>query len=430
MPRLLFPSTGFTTADAAHYYRAIAKVLLPHLRDVPLSFKRYPDTIEGESFWEKDAPSFTPKFVQTFCVPRRSGPDIHYILANDVRTLTWLAESGGIELHPFLHRVPHIERATSVVFDLDPGEGASIVECCEVALLLRDALAGIGFESFAKVSGSKGLQVYVPLNGDATHDATEAFARVVAEEMAKKYPALAVAKMAKQLRARKVLIDWSQNADFKTTVSVYSLRAKRERPYVSMPVKWDEVASKRDLDFQPPDAIARLKKIGDLFAPVLTMTQQLPWNVAGGRLPVARKPETENSLPKPKSQSGRRLFVMPNAHELWLEMGGEFHRWTLQGDRATPAGRLAIEKSWYRGEGDAYDIGAYELIEGSYARDRFALWFTGRTLNGEWLLEKLRHPERSRGTWEGWRRDERATAHPGPSTTLGMTATWRFRPAA
>lgn len=385
MSRTLFPVNGFTTADAVKYYRTIAKYLLPHLRDVPVSFKRYPDTIDGESFWEKDAPSFTPKFVETFAVPRRSGADIHYILVNDVRTLTWLAEIGGIEIHPFLHRVPYIERATSVVFDLDPGEGASIVECCEVALLLRDALRGIGFESFAKVSGSKGLQVYVPLNGDATHAATEAFARVVAEEMAKAHPALAVAKMSKQLRARKVFIDWSQNADFKTMVSVYSLRATRERPYVSMPVTWEEISSKRALDFEPGAAVARLRKVGDLFAPMLT-------KVAGDQLPVTgnRKPATGNPFPNPRSQSGRRLFVMPNANELWLEMGGEFHRWTLRRDRATPAGRLAIDKSWYRGEGGAHDIGAYELIEGSYARNRFALWFTGRTLTGEWLLEKVR----------------------------------------
>lgn len=151
-----------------------------------MSFKRYPDTIDGESFWEKDAPSFTPKFVKTYAVPRRGGGSaIRYIVINGIRTLTWLAETGGIEIHPFLHRTTHIERATSVVFDLDPGEGASIVECCEVALLLRGALEGIGLASLPKVSGSKGLQIYVPLNGDATHEVTQPFARLVAEEVAK-----------------------------------------------------------------------------------------------------------------------------------------------------------------------------------------------------------------------------------------------------
>jgi bifunctional non-homologous end joining protein LigD len=397
---VLFPATGFTTADAAKYYHAVAEYLLPHLRNMPLSFKRHPDTIEGESFWEKDAPSFTPKFVKTYAVPRRSGEsEIHYIVINGVKTLTWLASIGGIELHPFLHRIPHVERATSVVFDLDPGKGASIDECREVALLLRDALEAIGFTSFAKVSGSKGLQVYVPLNTDATHDVTEPFARLVAEELARKYPKLAVAKMAKQLRAKRVFIDWSQNADFKTTVSVYSLRSKKERPYVSMPVTWEEVASSRALELEPEAAIRRLHKRGDLFKPVLTMKQRLP--IRQARAPVA-PPRDEDvfvhgiRLPKARSQSGRRLFVMPKGDELWLEMGGEFTRWILRPDRegegkliAMHAGRFRIDKAWYRGEEEATDIGAYELIEGSYERNRFDLFFTGRTLRGEWVLQKI-----------------------------------------
>jgi len=403
MTRLLFPATGFTTDDAVAYYRAVAKYLLPHLRNVPLSFKRYPDTIEGESFWEKDAPSYTPKFVKTYAVPRRSGAsEIRYVIVNDVKTLTWLASIGGIELHPFLHRIPHVERATSVVFDLDPGEGASLDECREVALLLRDALEGIGFTSFAKVSGSKGLQVYLPLNTGAAHDVTQPFARLVAEELARKHPKLAVAKMSKQLRAKRVFIDWSQNADFKTTVSVYSLRTKRERPYVSMPVTWEEVASSRVLEFEPDAAIRRLRRKEDLFKPVLTMKQRLP--IGQAEAPVAPPRDEERDvvvhgirLPKARSQSGRRLFVMPEADELWLEMGGEFARWSLRADQtAVPAGRLRIDKSWYRGEKEAADIGAYELIEGGYARNRFDLFFTGRTLEGRWLLEKVRRSWRFR----------------------------------
>ena len=402
MPRLLFPSTGFTTADAVKHYRAVAPYLLPHLRNVPLSFKRYPDTIEGESFWEKDAPSFTPKFVKTYAVPRRSGEsEIRYVVINGVKALTWLASAGGIELHPFLHRIPHLERATSVVFDLDPGEGASIDECREVALLLRDALEGIGFTSLAKVSGSKGLQVYVPLNTNATHDVTQPFARLVAEELARKYPKLAVAKMAKQLRAKRVFIDWSQNADYKTTVSVYSLRSKRERPYVSMPLTWREVQSARVLEFEPEAAIRRLRQKGDLFKPVLTMKQRLPFRQA--EAPVAPRADDEREivvhgirLPKPKSQSGRRLFVMPKDDELWMAMDGQFTRWILRPDRegggkliAVHAGRFRIDRSWYRGEEEATDIGAYELIEGSFERNRFALWFSGRVLRGEWLLQKI-----------------------------------------
>jgi bifunctional non-homologous end joining protein LigD len=395
VPRVLFPATGFTTADAVAYYRAIAKYLLPHLRDVPLSFKRYPGTIEGESFWEKDAPSFTPKFVKTYAVPRRSGAsEIRYVVVNGVKALTWLASIGSIELHPFLHRIPQVERATSVVFDLDPGEGASIDECREVALLLRDALEAIGFTSFAKVSGSKGLQVYVPLNTDATHDVTQPFARLVAEELARKYPKLAVAKMAKQLRAKRVFIDWSQNADFKTTVAVYSLRAKRERPYVSMPVTWEEVASSRALEFEPEAAIRRLRRKGDLFKDVLTMKQRLPIRQAGAPVAPRRDEDAEVvvhgiRLPKARSQGGRRLFVMPKSDELWLEMGGEFTRWLLRPEHAIPAGRIRIDKSWYHGEQEAVDIGAYELIEGGYEQNRFDLFFTGRTLQGEWLLQKI-----------------------------------------
>jgi bifunctional non-homologous end joining protein LigD len=272
--RVLYPATGFTKKQAIDYYKRAAKFLLPHLKNVPLSFKRYPDTVRGESFWEKDAPSFTPRWVKTIAVPRRAGEsDIHYVVVNDVKTLTWLVDTGGIELHPFLHRAPKLDVATSVVFDLDPGTGASIDECCEVALLLRDALGKIGFESLAKVSGSKGLQVYVPLNTNATHDTTEAFARLVSDELARAYPKLVVSKMAKQLRARRVFIDWSQNADYKTTVAVYSLRAKRESPFVSMPLTWTEVARHAPLEFTPDAALKRLARKGDLFAPVLRMKQ-------------------------------------------------------------------------------------------------------------------------------------------------------------
>src|SRR5947209_13147443 len=275
--RVLFPKSGFTKDDAIDYYERVAKWLLPHLKNVPVSLKRYPDTIRGESFWEKDAPSFTPDWVRTVAVPRRSGEsDIHYIVIDDARTLAWVADVGGIELHPFLHRAPRIEHATSVVFDLDPGEGASMKKCCDVALVLRDALAALQLKSFAKVSGSKGLQVYVPLNGTASHSATESFARFVAEELARRNPKLVTAKMGKQFRAKKVFIDYSQNADYKTTVSVYSLRAKRERPFVSMPVSWEEVEAADDLDFDPDAAIARLKKSGDLFAPVLRLKQTIP----------------------------------------------------------------------------------------------------------------------------------------------------------
>jgi bifunctional non-homologous end joining protein LigD len=411
--RVLFPKTGFTKDDAIEYYQSVATWLLPHLRKVPVSFKRYPDTVRGESFWEKDAPSFTPEWVRTVAVRRRGGEsDINYILINNVPTLTWVADAGGIEIHPFLHRTPRIDRATSVVFDLDPGEGASIKGCGKVALLLRDALAALKLTSFAKVSGSKGLQVYVPLNGYATHEATEGFARFLAEELARRDPKRVVAKMGKQFRARKVFIDWSQNADYKTTVSVYSLRATRDRPFVSMPVTWEEVESGEVLEFDPEAAIKRLKKMGDLFAPVLRLRQRIPLPLGGGSSTKA-EPESDEvvirgiRLPRPRSQSGRRLFLVPKSdmgNELWMDMRGKFKRWILRPDReggrqlvAMPAGEFAIDPSYFRGEVPAEwrdrisiaDIGSYELIDGSFPRRRFDLWFSGNTLSGEWILEKV-----------------------------------------
>jgi bifunctional non-homologous end joining protein LigD len=416
--RVLFPESGFTKADAVDYYRRVAKWLLPHLKNVPVSFKRFPDTVRGESFWEKDAPSFTPEWVKTFAVPRRSGESsIRYLVVNDVRTLKWVAEAGGIELHPFLHRTTKPERATSVVFDLDPGAGADLGDCCRVALLLREALLRIELESYAKVSGSKGLQVYVPLNGTLTHDVTLPFSRLVAEELARQHPKLVTAKMGKQFRARKVFIDWSQNADFKTTVAVYSLRAKSEQPFVSMPVTWEEV-EEADVDalyFSPDDALRRLAKLGDLFAPVLHKKQTLA-GLEGVASAPARAPAADEEaaevvvegirLPKRRSQSGRRLFVvvkMDGKDELWLDMHGKFRRWILQPDRfgtknliATPAQEFPIDDAYYRGvvpkewrkRVSIEDAGSYELIDGSYARKRFDFWFTGRVLTGAWTLEK------------------------------------------
>lgn len=421
--RLLFPESGFTKADAIDYYRRVAKFILPHLRNRPVSFKRFPDTIKLDSFWEKDAPGFTPEWVKRFAVPRRGGEsEIEYILINDVRTLTWLAEVGGIEIHPFLHRVPKIEEATHVVFDLDPGPGASIGECCEVALLLREALRAIKLQSFVKVSGSKGLQLYVPLNTGISHDSSESFARLIAEELARANPRLIVAKMTKMARAKKVFIDWSQNADYKTTVAVYSLRAKSERPYVSMPVTWEEVKRARNLYFEPDEALARLAKRGDLWATMEKMKQHISMPRAAHTprsLALARDDIVVNGirLPKQKSQSGRRLFVLvkgDTGNELWLDMRGKFKRWILRPDRekkkrliAMPAGDFKVDPAYFRGEVphqwkkriQIEDTGSYEIIEGSYQQRRFDLWFNGRTLQGEWELEKIEKSEEHR-SWQ------------------------------
>ena len=411
MPRVLFPETGFTIDDAVAYYRAVSKVLLPHIRNRPMSFRRFVDTVRGESFWEKDAPSFTPAWVRRVRVPRRTAgeSEIEYIVVNDARTLAWLARSGGIELHPFLHRVDDLDVATHVVFDLDPGEGADIEDCCRVALLLREALAAIGLESLAKVSGSKGVQVYVPLNSDATHAATEPFARVIAEELARAHPKTVTAKMSKTLRRGKVLVDWSQNADYKTTVAVYSLRGSGERPLVSMPVTWREISQRKPLRFEPEQAVARVRRRGDLFAGVLRLEQRLPEvaPLSAPRPPRSLAHARDDKLPKPGSQSGRRLFLLTKTemgNELWLDVRGRFRRWILRRDRtgggkliAMPAGEFDIDPAYYRreipakyrGRTSIEDAGAYEVIEGSDERRRFELWFSGKTLTGAWTLQKV-----------------------------------------
>ncbi|HEX9982438.1 MAG TPA: non-homologous end-joining DNA ligase [Thermoanaerobaculia bacterium] len=415
--RVLFPESGFTTADAVAYYTRVSRYILPHLRNRPISFKRYPGTIRGESFWEKDAPSFTPSWVKRFPVPRRGGEsDIDYILVNDVRTLKWIASVGGVELHPFLHRVPKIDEATHIVFDLDPGEGAGLPECCEVALLLRETLQELQLESHAKVSGSKGLQLYVPLGRGVSHDVTQPLARRLAEELAAAYPKLVVAKMTKVLRRNRVFIDWSQNADYKTTIAVYSLRAKRELPYVSMPVTWKEVERAKNLDFTPEQALKRLAKLGDLWSDLSTPRVKLP--ATAKRSPDNRKRITDDT-PRIKagSQSGRRLFTLATTdtgNELWLDMHGRFKRWLLRPDRegttsliAMPAGDFTINREYFEGRVPAQwkdrvtieDSGAYELIEGSYASHRFDLWFTGKTLTGEWLLEKIAPEDPSHRSW-------------------------------
>ena len=240
--KVLYSAGRFTKGDVSDYYGRVAHLLLPHLKNRPVTLKRFPNGVHGEAFYEKDAPGFTPDWVKTFPVPRREGgPDINYILINDSRTLQWAANIAALELHPFLHRVPELDRPTSIVFDLDPGEGSTVLQCAEVAFLLRQVLTKLHLKSFPKVSGSKGIQVYVPLNMALSYGATQPLARAIAERLEKTYPERVVADMAKNLRVGKVFIDWSQNADHKTTVAVYSLRAKRARPYVSMPVRWQEL---------------------------------------------------------------------------------------------------------------------------------------------------------------------------------------------
>lgn len=280
--KVLYPAVGFTKGDVIEYYRRVAPALLPHLRGRPLTMKRYPNGVDEEFFYQKQAPKHRPAWVTTVPVwSEGNGRDIDFVTVNGLPTLLWLANLADLELHTSMSRARTIFRPTMVVFDLDPGPPASIIECCRVALLLRTLGRRIGLELWAKTSGSKGLQLYAPLNSPASYDRTKPFARAVARRLEQDHPELVVSNMRRDLREGKVLLDWSQNDDMKTTVCVYSLRA-RERPTVSTPVTWTELrrAVKRDdpslLVFEWDDVLERVERDGDLFRPVLTTRQRLP----------------------------------------------------------------------------------------------------------------------------------------------------------
>jgi len=274
--KVLYPETGFTKGDLVAYYARVAPFVLPHLHDRPLTLKRYPNGVEEPYFYEKQSPSHRPEWVQTVRIN-----DINYTLAQDRPTLIWLANLADIELHTSLSLAPKPHQPTMMVFDLDPGAPAGLVECCEVALVLRGLFEQLGVASVAKTSGSKGLQVYVPLNTPTDYRATKPFARRVAEVLEQRMPDLVVSRMTKRLRPGKVLVDWSQNDEHKTTANVYSLRA-RERPTASTPVTWDEVQACHDqgdeqlLTFEAHELLARADDFGDLFAPALAVKQSLP----------------------------------------------------------------------------------------------------------------------------------------------------------
>ena len=282
LDKVLYPKAGFTKGQVIDYYIRVAPVLLPHLKDRPLTMKRYPDGVEGEFFYEKNCPSHRPKWVQTAQVWSESNDRMmNYCLVQDLPTLVWAANLADLELHTSLSRKNNIERPTMMVFDLDPGAPADIVQCCQVSLWLRDLLGNMKLKSFPKTSGSKGLQVYVPLNTSVTYDQTKDLSRALAQHLEGEHVDLVTSNMSKAVRKGKVFVDWSQNDEHKTTICVYSLRA-REEPTVSTPVGWDEVENclkkkKADLlKFRSDKVITRVEKRGDLFEPVEKLKQKLP----------------------------------------------------------------------------------------------------------------------------------------------------------
>jgi bifunctional non-homologous end joining protein LigD len=285
LDKVFYPKTGFTKGQVVDYYTRVAPAILPHLAGRPLTMKRYPNGVEGKFFYEKECPKHRPDWVRTKrIVSRGSTKDrthVNFCIVDDLATLVWAANLADLEMHTSLSRADDMAHPTTVAFDLDPGPGTTIVECCQIATWLRTIFGELGIEGFPKTSGSKGLQVYVPLNSGATYTKTRAFALAVAELLERTHPGLVVSNMKKELRKGKVLVDWSQNNQHKTTVCVYSLRAK-DAPTASTPVTWDEVEQclkKGDpdlLSFESGEVLKRIDKHGDLFEPVLTLQQEAP----------------------------------------------------------------------------------------------------------------------------------------------------------
>jgi bifunctional non-homologous end joining protein LigD len=279
---VIWPKARFTKGEAIDYYARVAPVMLPHLKDRPLTRVRFPDGVESDlRFYEKRAPKGTPEWVRKAPIVMGREGELDFVVCDDLATLTWLAQLAAFELHPSLSRENDFEHPTVVAFDLDPGPPADVIDCCRVALRLRDMFGNLGLGCYPKTSGSKGLQVYLPLNSKAGYERTKPFAHAVAQTLEKDEPKKVISEMKKELRKGKVFVDWSQNDRAKTTVAVYSLRA-REHPTVSTPLLWEEVeaaaegGSADDLRFESADVLERVAEHGDLFAPVLELKQKLP----------------------------------------------------------------------------------------------------------------------------------------------------------
>ena len=439
--KVMYSDNRFTKSQVIEFYASIAPYVLPHIKERPITMKRFPNGVGGTHFYEKDAPSFTPSWIKKFAIPRTGETSmIRYILLNDLPSLVWSANMANLEIHPFLAKAPQIERPTMLVFDLDPGEGADIFSACEAAFHVKDVLDRLNLKSFVKVSGSKGIHLHVPLNTNVTYEVTQPFAKSIAQLLAREHPNLIVSEMPKTKRRGKVLVDWSQNAEYKSTVAVYSLRAKANRPFVAMPVSWNdltEAIKKGDaaqLFIEPDLALRRLKKIGDLFAPVLKLKQTLPepflelmskepeahhqrrtkaLDAYRRKRDFTKTPEPGPALPKSSRQGSRKLFVIQKHaarrlhYDFRLEMSGTLKSWAM------PKGppyelnerRLAVAvedhpMDYARFEGIiprgeygggtvmVWDIGTYELIDGNYWQGKLHILLSGKKLKGEWVLVK------------------------------------------
>ncbi len=319
LDKVLYPKAGFTKGQVVDYMVRIAPVLLPHLAGRPLTLKRYPEGVEGLFFYEKNCPKHKPDWVKTAKVwSEGNNRFMYYCVVDQLPTLVWLANLADLELHTSLSIAPEIHRPTVIAFDLDPGPPASIVQCCQVGLWIREIFDQCGLQAFAKTSGSKGLQVYVPLNTPVTYEETKPFAKAIARLLQGRSPDQVVSDMKKSLRANKVFVDWSQNDEHKTTVCVYSLRAK-EQPTVSTPVSWKEVetcfkkGNPELLVFTSDQVLKRVEKMGDLFEPVLTVKQKLPKieELQGSFTETKLKNKQKQNLPRRRggTEKTRRIAI-------------------------------------------------------------------------------------------------------------------------
>jgi bifunctional non-homologous end joining protein LigD len=442
LDKVMYPGSGFTKGQVIDYYARVSKHILPHLKDRPITQKRYPDGVRGKYFYEKNAPSYTPHWIKTQPIARnRRNGVIQYILINDLPTLIWSANMANLELHPFLAKAPRLEIPTMIVFDLDPGEGADILASAEAAFLVKALLDRLHLESFPKVSGSKGIHLHVPLNTAVTYEATQPFAQSIAQMLQSEHPDLVISEMAKAKRKEKVFVDWSQNSEHKSTVAVYSLRAKGDAPFVAMPVTWDELkraVRKSDssrLFFEPGAALKRLQKVGDLFAPVLKLKQKLPQPfIELQASPGATKPKNRRidslesyrrkrdfskttepgpDIAKRGGAENSRLFVIQKHaasrlhYDFRLAMDGVLKSWAVPKGPPLEANekRLAMatedhpmdyarfEGTIPRGEYGGgtvmvWDIGTYQLMDGDYAQGKLHVLLQGKKLKGEWVLVK------------------------------------------
>jgi bifunctional non-homologous end joining protein LigD len=277
LDKVLYPQAGFTKAQIVDYYARVGEAMVPHLADRPVTLVRWPDGVDSQSFFEKRCPSHAPEWMRSAAV----WDDLEQCVIDDLPSLVWAANMAALELHTPQARVSSPDRPDSMVFDLDPGPGATVLDCCRVGLDLRGVLAELGLESVVKTSGSKGLHLAVPLHTEVTDDDTKGFARALGQLLAKREPDRVTVVMKKEQRPGKVFVDWSQNDEHKTTVCAYSLRGK-ERPMVSTPVSWDEVSGALDdddpdaLTFEAGDVLERVERLGDLYASNLEVEQELP----------------------------------------------------------------------------------------------------------------------------------------------------------